>query len=151
MSDNKFSETVNSLFKGMDGFLSTKTVVGEPMHVDDTIIIPLADVSFGVGAGVFAQEKNDNGGGGLGGKIQPSAMLVIKDGTTKLISIRSSSPVNKVIDMVPDLINKFTGKKGGAKVSVDGADSAEEAVNPEEVVVETVTQEAAAPEETDQK
>ena len=62
MSENKFNETVNALFKGMDGFISTKTVVGEPIHVDDTIIIPLADVSFGVGAGVFVQEKNDNGG-----------------------------------------------------------------------------------------
>ena len=62
MSENKFQETVNALFQGMDGFISTKTVIGEPMHVENTIIIPLADVSFGVGAGVFAKEQNDNGG-----------------------------------------------------------------------------------------
>ena len=46
MSQNSFNESVSAMFKGMDGIMSTKTVVGEPIHVDDTIIIPLADVSF---------------------------------------------------------------------------------------------------------
>ena len=48
MAENKFDTTVASLFKGMDGFLSAKTVVGEPVTVNDTIILPLVDVSFGV-------------------------------------------------------------------------------------------------------
>ena len=50
-NENNFKETVNSLFKGMDSFISAKTVVGEAIHVGDTIILPLMDVSFGVGAG----------------------------------------------------------------------------------------------------
>lgn len=52
-----FKETVNSLFKGMDSFISAKTVVGEAIHVGDTIILPLMDVSFGVGAGAFSLER----------------------------------------------------------------------------------------------
>ena len=48
--ENNFKDTVNSLFKGMDGFVSAKTVVGDAIHVGDTIILPLVDVSFGVGA-----------------------------------------------------------------------------------------------------
>ena len=48
MSDHTFNETVESLFKGMDNFLTTKTVVGEAIHVNDTLILPLVDVSFGV-------------------------------------------------------------------------------------------------------
>ena len=51
--ENNFKDTVNSLFKGMDGFVSAKTVVGDAIHVGDTIILPLVDVSFGVGAGAF--------------------------------------------------------------------------------------------------
>ena len=47
--ENNFKDTVNSLFKGMDAFISAKTVVGEAIHVGDTIILPLVDVSFGVG------------------------------------------------------------------------------------------------------
>lgn len=57
MSDNSFSTTVASLFKGMDSFISTKTVVGEAVHIGDTIILPLVDVAFGVGAGAFSSEK----------------------------------------------------------------------------------------------
>ena len=125
MSENKFNETVNALFQGMDGFLSTKTVVGEPMHVENTIIIPLADVSFGVGAGVFAKEQKDNGGGGLGGKIQPSALLIIQDGTTKLVNIHNTGALNKVMDLVPDLINKFTSK-GEQSVTVEQAETPDE-------------------------
>ena len=65
MAENKndFNETVASLFKGMDSFLSAKTVVGEAVHVNDTIILPLVDVSFGVGAGAFAGDKKNNAGG----------------------------------------------------------------------------------------
>lgn len=125
MSENNFSGTVNALFHGMDGFLSTKTVVGEPIHVDDTIIIPLADVSFGVAAGAFAQEKKDNGGGGLGGKISPSAMLIIKDGSTKLVNIKSTGAANKIMDMVPDIVNRFTSGKGESKVVAEDAEEPE--------------------------
>ena len=51
MADNSFNNTVESLFKGMDSFITTKTVVGDAIHIGDTIILPLVDVSFGVAAG----------------------------------------------------------------------------------------------------
>lgn len=114
MSDNQFNQTVESLFSGMDNFITTKTIVGEAIKVDDTIILPLADVSFGVAAGAFTQEKKNNGAGGLGGKIQASALLVInKDGSTKLVNVKNQDSMSKIIDMVPDIINKFTSKLGG--------------------------------------
>ena len=53
MGDNSFHTTVESLFKGMDSFITTKTVVGDAIHIGDTIILPLVDVSFGVAAGAF--------------------------------------------------------------------------------------------------
>lgn len=62
MAENKnnFDTTVASLFKGMDSFVSAKTVVGDAVTVNDTIILPLVDVSFGVGAGAFAGEKKNS-------------------------------------------------------------------------------------------
>ncbi len=60
MADNAFHATVESLFKGMDSFITTKTVVGDAIHIGDTIILPLVDVSFGVAAGVFAKDKQNN-------------------------------------------------------------------------------------------
>lgn len=114
MADNNFNSTVESLFKGMDSFISTKTVVGDAVHIGDTILLPLVDVSFGVGAGAFAQDKKNNAGGGMGGKITPSAVLVIQNGTTKLVNIKNQDGVTKILDMVPDFVNKFTSKNGVA-------------------------------------
>ncbi len=110
MADNSFHTTVESLFKGMDSFITTKTVVGDAIHIGDTIILPLVDVSFGVAAGAFSQEKKNNGAGGMGGKIMPSAVLVIQNGTTKLVNIKNQDGITKVLDMVPDFVNKFTSK-----------------------------------------
>ena len=111
MADNSFNNTVESLFKGMDSFITTKTVVGDAIHIGDTIILPLVDVSFGVAAGAFSQEKKNNGAGGMGGKINPSAVLVIQNGVTKLVNIKNQDGMTKILDMVPDFINKFTSGK----------------------------------------
>ena len=111
MSDNSFSTTVASLFKGMDSFITTKTVVGDAVHIGETIILPLVDVAFGVAAGAFTGENKNNGGGGMGGKVMPSAVLVISGGTTKLVNVKNQDGITKVLDMVPDFVNKFTSKK----------------------------------------
>ena len=65
---------MESLFKGMDSFITTKTVVGDAIHIGDTIILPLVDVSFGVAAGAFSQEKKNNGAGGMGGTYAGSPL-----------------------------------------------------------------------------
>ena len=113
MADNKFNTTVEALFKGMDGFLSTKTVVGDAVKFDDgTIILPLVDVSFGVGAGAWTKEAgNCSSGGGLGGKITPSSVVVLKDGHAKLVNVKNQDVVTKVLDMVPDVLDRFTKDK----------------------------------------
>ncbi len=111
MADNNFTGVVEALLKGMDSVLSTKTVVGEATQVGDTIILPLVDVTFGVGAGASANDKKNGGGGGIGGKMTPSAVLVIKNGSTKLVNIKNQDTITKVLDMIPDLVDKFTTPK----------------------------------------
>lgn len=108
---NDFNTTVASLFQGMDKFLSTKTVVGDPTTIGDTIILPLVDVSFGVAAGAFAEEKKNNGAGGMGGKMTPSAVLVIKDDQIRLVNVKNQDTVTKVLDMVPDILGRIQKKK----------------------------------------
>ena len=110
MQDHNFDSVISSLLKGMDTILSTKTVVGEATQIGDTIILPLVDVTFGIGAGAGAGDKKNNGGGGMGGKMTPSAVLVIKDGYTKLVNIKNQDAVTKILDMIPDLVDKFASK-----------------------------------------
>lgn len=108
---DKLNTTVESLFKGMDSFVSTKTVVGEPTQIGDTIIVPLADVSFGVAAGASVENNKNNGMGGLGGKISPSAVLVITNGSTRLVNVKNQDAITKLLDMVPDLLDRFAPAK----------------------------------------
>ena len=108
---DNFQGVVESLLKGMDSVLSTKTVVGQPTQIGDTIILPLVDVTFGVGAGAGDGSQKKTGAGGLGGKMTPSAVLVIKDGNTKLVNIKNQDAVTKILDMIPDIVEKFTKHK----------------------------------------
>ena len=109
--NNNFSEVVSSLLSGVDNFLTTKTVVGQATQIGDTIILPLVDVTFGFGAGAAAGEQKNSGFGGITGKMSPSAVLVIKNGQTKLVNVRNQDAVTKIIDMIPDLVDKFTAPK----------------------------------------
>lgn len=111
MAENNFGSVVETLLKGMDSVLSTKTVVGEATKIGDTIILPLVDVTFGVGAGASSQDKKNGGAGGMSGKMTPSAVLVIKNGQTKLVNIKNQDSVTKILDMIPDIVDKFTSKK----------------------------------------
>lgn len=120
MADNGFGGIVDSLIGGMDGFLSTKTVVGEPTRIGDTIIVPFVDVSFGVGAGNFKNNTKDNGAGGLTGKMAPSAVLVIQNGNTRLVNIKNQDAMTKILDMVPDIMDKISSRKN-SDISDDAA------------------------------
>lgn len=111
MADNNFSGVIDSLMDGMYSVLSTKTVVGEATQIGDTIILPLVDVSFGVGAGATAADKKNGGAGGFSGKLTPSAVLVIKNGSTKLVNIKNQDTVTKILDLIPDVIDKITSPK----------------------------------------
>ena len=113
MAENQFTSTIESLFKGLDQFVTTKTVVGEPVQVGETIIIPLIDVTCGMAAGAFAEgaKQKQRGGGGMSGKMSPSAVLLIKNGQTKLVNIKNQDTMTKILDMIPDLVDKFTSPK----------------------------------------
>lgn len=65
MAENNFKNTVGTLLQGIDSVISSKTVVGDAIHIDDTIIVPLVDVSFAIGAGSFQGDKKDKGAGGV--------------------------------------------------------------------------------------
>ena len=127
MAENKFNSTVAALFSGMDSVISSKTVVGEAIHIGKTIILPLVDVSFAVGAGAFNTEKSEKGAGGLGGKISPSAVLVIQDGKTRLVNIKNQDTITKLLDMIPDVVDRVTDKKGKKVTEKDVDDMLNEA------------------------
>lgn len=135
--NNKVNEDLNGLMNQLESFITTKTVVGEPIHIDQTILVPLIDVSFAAASGSTAsnkfvekhkeKERRVDGGagagaGGLGAKVSPSAMLVIQNGTTQLINVRNQDSITKLIDMIPGLVSKvpdFFSKSKGTEEKKD--------------------------------
>ena len=114
MADKNNKKTSEELVEAMEHFITTKSVVGEPIQLGDTVLLPLADVSFGMGIGMFS--KGENGTGGVGGKITPNSVLVLKKGSSKIISVKDADGISKIVDMVPDFVDKF-GDKVGDKFS----------------------------------
>ena len=121
MSNKDLQSTVTSLDEEMDTFFSSKTMVGERIHIDDVIIVGLVDVTFGMGAGNAANgtSKKNREAGGLGGKMTPSAAIVIQNGQTKLVNIKNQDAVTKILDLVPDVIDRFKNGKNEPDISDD--------------------------------
>lgn len=109
MANMNIEGTLGSMFKGMDGFISSKSVVGEPVYVGDTIIIPLVDVNFGMAAGAFNKQDGNKTAGGIGAKMSPSAVLVVSGGNTRLVNLKNQDAVTKIIDMAPEVVDKVVG------------------------------------------
>ncbi len=116
---SNLNTSLDTLFSKMDGFVSSKTVVGEPMILGDVTVIPLVDVSFGVGAGASdrsgEKKTGETCGGGLGAKITPAAVIIIKDGKIQLVNVKNENSVNKLIDMVPGILDRLSFKKSSKK------------------------------------
>ena len=110
IKQNNFSTVLDSLMEGAQGVLTSKTVVGEPITVGDTIIIPLSDVSIGVGAGSNGTERRDGGMGGFSAKMSPTAVLVIKNQVTKVVNIKDQTSLTHIMDMVPEVIDKIRSR-----------------------------------------
>ena len=131
MAEVNFNETINGLLSGMKGYISTKTVVGEAITLaDGTVLVPLVDVSFGVGAGAFNKEAKNKAGGGMGGKMTPSAVLLIKDGNTRMVSIKDQDTMSRMFDMLPDVLTRLKKLLGKDKDdAAAAADVPEDTVN----------------------
>lgn len=132
--NNNTKEIMEGIFRGMDGLISSKTVVGEPITVGETTLIPLMEVSMGMGAGAFAQDKaakgmGNAGAGALSSRIVPTAMLLLQDGKCKLINIKNQDTMTKLLDMLPDLIERISG---GSRVSRSSEEKARELLSESE-------------------
>ena len=105
--ENRFQNVVRSMMDGAGGVLSSRTVMGDPVQVGDTIVIPLSDVTIGCAAGSNNASRKDNGMGGFSARISPTAVLIIRDGLTKVVNIKNQDAVVRLMDMVPDVIDRF--------------------------------------------
>lgn len=116
--DNPIKEIISGTIDNLEGLIDSKNIIGDPITAPDgTIIIPVTNVSMGFGGGgseFSAKTGNDKQfGGGMGGgvKLTAEAFLVINNSNVRLIPVSnsSSSPLNKLVDLVPDMLDKVNG------------------------------------------
>ncbi len=109
---------MNSAISNIKGMVNVDTVIGEPVTAPDgTIIVPVSRVDFGFGAGgtEFLKKPGSSevmfgGGCGGGATVKPLGFLVVSGGSVRLIPMsEGSGPVDKLIDMVPGMIDKVNG------------------------------------------
>ena len=134
MANTNIDGTISTLFHGMDGFVSSKSVVGDPIKVGDTIIIPLLDVNFGMAAGAFNKQTGNNAACCIGANLSPDAVLVISNGKTRLVNIKNQDAISKIIDMAPEIVDRITGffKKEKTEEEEQIEQAVEEASKPAE-------------------
>ena len=121
MDENKVSDLFTFASEKIKGLIDANTVIGDVITVGDgTIIIPVSKITFGFGGGGNEfEKKNTEGtrfGGGIGGgaSVRAEAFLVVNNDNVRLISMDAPvTPVDKVIDMVPGIIDKANGFLSG--------------------------------------
>jgi uncharacterized spore protein YtfJ len=111
------NKQVEMLFEKLKDFITSKTVVGEEIKVGKLTLIPIIEVTFGMGSGTgggkYAKDQEGSGEGmGMGVKARPSAFIVIKEEEVKLLSLRKPGSLEKLIEKFPEIIEKFPRKPG---------------------------------------
>jgi uncharacterized spore protein YtfJ len=114
--ENMVKTTISQIEK----VLSSKTVVGEPITVGDTTLIPLLSMGFGFGAGGTGKSEaaaQTGGGTGGAGGMKPIAIIVVDKDGVRIEPIKSSvaAAIEKLGDRVPDIVEKIADKWGEKK------------------------------------
>ena len=109
LKDDGIGITIDALFKGLEGIASSKTVIGEPICLDDVKLIPLIEVTAGLASGALARNARQNGAGAMSAKVTPIALLILQNGRLKLVNVKNQDIWNRLLDMIPDAVDKITG------------------------------------------
>ena len=127
MSEHPIEGLMLTAMNSIREMVDVNTIIGEPIEtMNNIMIIPISKVGFGFASGgsefkpeainqYNRRDKNNEeieyklpfgGGSGAGVSISPVAFLVVGQDNVKLISVNHSSAVDKLLDFVPDLIEK---------------------------------------------
>ncbi|MDD3225314.1 MAG: GerW family sporulation protein [Clostridium sp.] len=111
---SRSKENMEALFNKLENFLTTETVVGKPIEVGETTLVPIISVTFGCGTGAgFGRDKDKKSetgeGDGLGAaaKITPDAIVVIKGESVNVLPIKGRSNMDNLLSLVPDILSKI--------------------------------------------
>ena len=126
MGEHPIEGLMSAAMDSIKDMVDVNTIIGDPIQTSNNkVIIPISKVSFGFAAGgsqfkgetVNEYKKIDKdeqiqyslpfgGGAGAGVNINPIAFLVVEENCVKLMPINHSSAIDKIIDFIPDILEK---------------------------------------------
>lgn len=118
--------------------VDVNTIIGEPVICPDgTVIIPVSKVSYGFAAGgsdlpTKTEKELFGGGSGAGVSIQPVAFLVVNDGNVKMLNMEYDGATDRIVGMVPDVVDKISELFKKNKKDKDDKDKAEKTITSED-------------------
>ena len=113
-------DVLKSLAADLKTFAKTETIFGDPLEFQGTTIIPVCKMSMGYGGGGGEGEgtdekhgrgKGSGGGAGAGPKIDPAALIIIKDGDISVVGVSGSSRWAELFEHLPETVSKFIESK----------------------------------------
>ena len=112
-NNTKVEELLSSACSKIKGMVDTNIIVGDKIVADNVTIIPLSKVSVGFVAGGGEYDKNPAdedfpfaGGSGAGFSVQPVGYLFVSGGEVMFTKIIPESPIEKVLDKFPEIVEK---------------------------------------------
>lgn len=111
MERNTLGEVMGLSMTKMKEMVNVNTIIGDPIYTPDGItLIPVTQVSMGMGAGgADSMGKNVMGAGAGGGvKMNPQGFLIIKDGMIRFVSTKApaDTSLDRLLDMIPDMFDR---------------------------------------------
>ena len=103
-------ELIKTMMQEFRQMVKTETVVGEPVDVGGTVIVPVSKISFGFGAGGGKKAAKGDGGSGTagGGSVEPVAFIVIRDGKAQLMALQEKEiSFTSLLEFAPDVLKKI--------------------------------------------
>lgn len=107
-----FKENLETIFSRLENMFKAKTVIGNPIKIGEVTLVPIVNVTFGIGAcGEESKDSKEQGGGGLGAgsgaRLTPSAIIVIKGDQVSMLPIASKGSIENIIEKVPEVVEKL--------------------------------------------
>lgn len=140
MNNHPIEVLMETAMNSIKEMVDVNTIIGEPIETQNgMVIIPISKVCFGFAAGgsefkgetideYKRKEKEEEvqyrlpfgGGSGAGISINPVAFVIVLKDTIKVIPIEHASAIDKLIDYVPDLMEKANSIVDKTIENVDG-------------------------------
>ncbi len=119
--------------------VDVNTILGDPVETPDgTVIVPVSRVTFGFAAGGSEFDSNNRaqrdrdrerenseanqlpfgGGSGAGITLNPVGFLTVGKGDTRFVPVGGNAVFDRVLDTMPDLIDKIDGLLKGKRESL---------------------------------